>query len=277
MVNSVRSKDGTLIAYDRIGAGPAVIYVGGATSYRAFDQAGAELAKLLSLRFTVFTYDRRGRGESGDTAPYAVEREVEDLDALIGVAGGNAHLLGESSGAVLALEAAARGLAVTKLACYEPPFIVDDGRAPMPANFVDQLDGLVAANRRGDAFKLFMTVAVGLPEEMAAGVQQDPMWPALEAITHTIAYDGRVMGDTQSGDPTALARFARVAVPTLVLAGSESPEYQRNAVAVLADVLPNAESATLEGQGHQFSPAVLAPVVEEFFALLSHGLGPVRQ
>ncbi|GAA3125470.1 alpha/beta hydrolase [Streptosporangium carneum] len=262
---TVRSGDGTLIAFDRVGDGPPLICVGGATVYRAIDEAGAELAALLAPYFTVITYDRRGRGESGDAAPYAVEREIEDLDALIGMAGGSAFVLGESSGAVLALEAAVRGLAITRLACYEPPFVVDDGRPPMPGDFLERFDELVARGRRAEAFAMFMTVAVGLPAEAAAGIRDDPMWPALEGVVHTIAYDGQIMGDTQRGTPSALARFASVTAPTLVMDGGESPAWQRNAVQALTDVLPNARRRTLEGQTHRFTPAALALIVTEFF------------
>jgi pimeloyl-ACP methyl ester carboxylesterase len=262
---TVRSSDGTVIAFDRAGAGAPIVYVAGATQYRAISRGGVELTTLLAPRFTVVTYDRRGRGDSGNVEPYAVEREIEDLDALITAVGGSAFVFGESSGAVLALEAAVQGLAITRLACYEPPFIVDDSRPPMSDDYAARFGALVAEGRRADAFELFMTVAVGLPADLAAGIRHDPMWPALESVTHTIAYDGHVMGDTQRGDPAAIARFATVAVPTLVIAGGDSPGHQHNAVRVLAGVLTDARLLTLPGESHQFTPAVLAPVLAAFF------------
>jgi len=259
----VRSKDGTAIACDQSGDGPAIILVGGAMSTRS---ASGPLAALLAPRFTVFAYDRRGRGDSGDTAPYAVEREVDDLAALIGEAGGSAFVFGHSSGAALALEAAARGLAITKLALYEPPFIVDDSRPPLPGDYVTQLTELIAAGRRGDAVAFFMTTGVGLPVEAVAQMRHDPMWPALEDVAHTLPYDGTIMGDTMRGNPLPLKRWASVTVPTLVMDGGESPAWQRTAVQALVDVLPHAQRRTLEGQTHGVAPDALAPVLEEFFA-----------
>jgi pimeloyl-ACP methyl ester carboxylesterase len=263
MVRKVRSKDGTAIAFDQVGDGPSIILVGGAMSTRS---ASVSLAALLAPHFTVFAYDRRGRGDSGDTAPYAVEREVDDLDALISEAGGSAFVFGHSSGAALALEAAARGLAITKLALYEPPFIVDDSRPPLPGDYVTQLTELIASGRRGDAVAFFMTTGVGLPVEAVAQMRHDPMWPALEDVAHTLPYDGTIMGDTMRGNPLPLKRWASVTVPTLVMDGGESPAWQRTAVHALVDVLPHAQRRSLEGQTHGVAPDALAPVLEEFFA-----------
>jgi pimeloyl-ACP methyl ester carboxylesterase len=262
-LRKVRSKDGTAIAFDQSGDGPAIILVGGAMSTRS---ASVPLAALLAPHFTVFAYDRRGRGDSGDTAPYAVEREVDDLAALISQAGGSAFVCGHSSGAALALEAAARGLAITKLALYEPPFIVDDSRPPLPGDYVTQLTELIASGRRGDAVAYFMTTGVGLPVEAVAQMRHDPMWPALEDVAHTLPYDGTIMGDTMRGNPLPLKRWASVTVPTLVMDGGESPAWQRTAVQALVDVLPQAQRRTLEGQTHGVAPDALAPVLEEFFA-----------
>lgn len=268
-MSTVTSADGTSIAYDRVGRGPALILVGGATVHRALDPTGGPLAALLADEFTVITYDRRGRGESGDTAPYAVAREIDDLDALIEAAGGRALVHGESSGAVLALEAARQGSAIARLACYEPPFIMDDSMRPMRGErgtgFDERFDALVAAGQRADAFELFMVEAAGVPAEMAAGVRHDPVWPALEAITHTIAYDGKVMGDTQNGDPAVLDRYSTVTVPTLVMAGGDSPAHQQNAVRELVERLPNARLRRFPQQGHQLAPEVVAPMVSAFF------------
>src|SRR6266496_3829270 len=173
-MRKVHSKDGTTIAFDWSGEGPAIILVGGALSDRS---AGTQLAAHLAPHFTVYTYDRRGRGESGDTAPYAIAREVEDIDALINEAGGSAFVFGHSSGAVLALEAARLlPTKITKLALYEPPFIIDDSRPPAPQDYVPHLMELVSSGRRGEAVEYFMTV-VGTPAEMVAQMRQSPMWP----------------------------------------------------------------------------------------------------
>ena len=190
-MNQVTSSDGTTIAFDRSGDGPPVILVCGGSTDRT---ANAPLAALLSRRFTVFNYDRRGRGDSGDTTPYAVDREVEDIDAVIGAADGSAFLYGTSSGAALALEAAASGLDIRKLALWEPPYILD-GRPRPPADTASIFTELVAAGRRGDAVEFFMTQVVGLPPEFVAEARRAPWWQAQEALAHTLTYDATIMGD----------------------------------------------------------------------------------
>lgn len=261
-MHTVTSADGTTIAYERSGEGPPLILVGGAMSDRT---AAAPLAALLSTSSTVVTYDRRGRGDSGDTQPYSPEREVEDLAALIEVLGGAASVHGHSSGAVLSLDAAAHGLAISRLSLYEPPFMVDDSRPPVPEDFVATLEQLTASDRRGDAVAYFMTTGVGLPPQVVAQGRNEPMWPALERLAHTLAYDGRVMGDTTRGRPLPTERWSTVTIPVLVLDGGASPEWQRTATRSLAQVLPNAEHRTLEGQTHRADPEVLAPVLSAFF------------
>ena len=261
-MNTIKSRDGTTIALDRSGDGPAVILVAGALSQRT---TAGPLAALLAARFTVISYDRRGRGDSGDTNPYAVDREVEDIAALVDEAGGSAGLFGHSSGAVLALEAAARGVAVTRLAMYEPPFIVDRSRTPVPENYVAQLNELVASGRRGNAVESFMIVATGARPDLVAEMRSSPWWPSLEAMAHTIPYDVTVMGDTMRGDPAALARFASVRMPALVMGGGASPAWARTAVQAIAAVLPDARRVALEGQAHAADPALVAPVLIEFF------------
>ena len=265
-MNSVQSRDGTRIAFDKSGDGPPIILVHPAFGHRAFNPQMADLAQRLSSRFTVFNYDRRGRGESGDTPPYAVEREIEDLGALIGEAGGSAFIYGMSSGAALALEAANRGLAIRKLALYEPPFIVDDSRPPRPADFVTRLSELVSSGRRGDAVEYFMTSGAGAPTDVVAQMRAQPMWPAFEAVAHSLVYDGTIMDGTMGGLPLPAARVASVTVPALVMVGSAVPGWARNAVRALADALPDARMCTLEGEYHNVAPAVLAPALEEFFA-----------
>lgn len=260
-MESVNSKDGTNIAFDRYGDGPALILVGGATSARA---GGAALATVLGERFTVYTYDRRGRGDSGDTLPYAVEREIEDLDAIIQAAGGSAFVLGHSSGAVLALRAAASGLTIPKLAVYEPPFIVDASRPPLPDDYAQHLDSLIAEGRREEAVTYFMTVAVGMPEEIVAQMQAAGYLAASVPMAHTIAYDGRVMGETMSSKPLADEPWNAIAMPTLVMDGSASPEWQHHGVQALMSKLPNATYRSLAGQDHGPADDVLAPVLVTF-------------
>jgi len=263
-VSTVRSKDGTTIAFDRVGEGPPVILVDGALCYRDAGPSGG-LSAQLADRYTVITYDRRGRGESADTLPFAVEREVEDIDALIQEAGGSASVCGISSGAVLALDAAARGLAIDKLAMYEPPFIVDDSRPPLPDDYVPRLEALLAEDRRGDAVKLFMR-QVGVPRIFITVSPLMPAWSKLKAIAHTLPYDAAAMGHTQAGEPLPADRWTTVTMPTLVIVGGKSPEWMQHGMRELADLLPNARRRSLEGQTHMVKAKVLGPVLDEFFA-----------
>lgn len=249
-MGTVVSKDGSRIGFDQSGEGPVIILVVGAFNDRA---TGAPLARSLERRFTVFNYDRRGRGESGDTAPYAIEREIEDLDALITKAGTSACVFGYSSGAILALRAAAQGLAISKLALYEPP--PTGGRAGQIAS---QLAELIAAGRRGDAVELFQTEAVGIPAAIVAQMRNAPFRPALEKIAHTLVYESTILGPL----PTGLA--ASVQVPTLVIDGEKSPEVMRQAAQSLVKAVPDGRYRTLKDQGHDIVPDVVAPVLEEF-------------
>jgi pimeloyl-ACP methyl ester carboxylesterase len=198
--------------------------------------------------------------------PYAVEREVEDIDALIGEAGGAAFVYGKSSGAVLALEATSKLPGkIKKLALYEPPFIVDDSRPLPPKDYVKQLNELTAAGRRGDAVEFFMTKVVGMPAEAVAPMRKAPTWPKLEAVAHTLPYDAAVLGDTMAGKPLPPQRWASATVPTLVMDGGASPAWIRHAAQALANILPHAQHRTLEGQTHDVAPEVLAPVLAGFF------------
>jgi len=265
-MDRVTSKDGTSIAYDRHGSGPAVILVGGAFVDRS---KNAPLATEMAARFSVYNYDRRGRGDSGDTQPYAVEREIEDIQALIAEAGGSAHLYGISSGGALVLEAAAAGIAVDRLAVYEVPYNMAEDGPQRHREYVEQLEGFLAEGRRGDAAELFMRLA-GASEEMVAGARSSPMWPGLEAIAHTLAYDAACMGDNRP--PTA--RLARITRPTLVATGGASPEsfvggggdFFGKAADAIAASIPQAERQTIEGQTHMVDPKALAPVLERFFS-----------
>jgi pimeloyl-ACP methyl ester carboxylesterase len=226
------------------------------------DRTGhAALAEELVSDFTVLNYDRRGRGPSGDTPPYAIEREIEDIEAVIEAAGGEAGLYGSSSGAVLAMYAAGTGLPVAKLAMWEPPFIPKGIPAP-PGDQVEQYERMVAEGRRGDAVEYFMSKVVGLPPEFVEGAKQQPFWAATEALAHTLAYDARIMSDYR----IPIDRAAGVKVPTLVIAGGADMPWMRDTAAALAEALPQGETRFLEGQGHDVDPTVLAPVLKGFFA-----------
>ncbi|MEW2418661.1 alpha/beta hydrolase [Streptomyces sp. NPDC046866] len=263
-MDTVFSADGTAIAFEQQGSGPAVVLVGGAFMTRG---DSAELAGLLAEHFTVITYDRRGRGDSGDGPAYEVQREIEDLDALIqGPGGGSAMLFGMSSGAVLALEATARGSAVTRLALYEPPFITDDSRAPLPADYVEHLTELVGRGAYGDAVTYFMTAAVGLPEEAVAGMRQAPFWAGMEAVAPTLPYDGRIMGDTMSGRPLPLDRWASVTVPVLVGSGDAGAPHMLTGARELAAAGDNFTLRVFPGEEHTIEAKRLAPALADFFA-----------
>jgi pimeloyl-ACP methyl ester carboxylesterase len=257
-MDTVTSKDGTTIGFDRLGEGPPVVLVCGGSVDRMADAA---IAQELASDFTVFNYDRRGRGDSGDTPPYAIEREVEDVDAVIGAAGGSAFLWGSSSGAVLAMIAAAGGVPATKLALWEPPFILDENARP-PADQVEQYERMIAEGRRSDAAEYFMTRVVGMPPEFAADAKTQPWWANQEAIAHTLAYDARIMGDYSIPVDTA----SSVKIPTLVLAGGADMPFMRESAQALADAIPDGEVRYLDGQGHNVDPAVLAPALRAFFS-----------
>ncbi len=257
-MNKVISKDGTPIAFDQSGEGAPIILVVGAFNSSS---TGAPLAAQLSEHFTVFNYDRRGRGMSGDTVPYAIEREIEDIDALITEAGGSASVFGYSSGAILALMAAARGLTITKLALYDPPFLADAESSRRFKDLVGQLAELIASGRRGEAVELYQTQAVGIPAEVVTQLRQAPFWPSLEDIAHTLVYESTLMGDI----PKLSDRMASIPVSTLVISGGENEARMLQAAQAVADVLPNAEYRSLSGQTHDIIPEVLAPVLVEFF------------
>lgn len=247
------SRDGTPIAYEVSGEGPAVIFVTGAMATGASD---APLASLLSDRFSAVVYDRRGRGESGDTQPFAVAREVEDIAALIEATGdGSAALYGMSSGAALVLEAAASGLPVGKVAVYE-------GGEKQRAEYTERLTRLLAQDRRGDAVELFIALT-GAPPEVIRGMRHSAVWPALEAVAPTLAYDNAVMGDGL----VPRKRLASVPVPVLALAGGASPEWMRESARATAEAAPDGTYRVLEGQTHVVDPGVLAPALAEFFAV----------
>lgn len=261
-MRTVRSKDGTTIAFDQTGAGPTLILVPGAVQHRAFDQDLASLTGLLAPHFTVISYDRRGRGDSGDTQPFAVDRELEDIEAIIDEVGAPAFLYGISSGAALAMEAAiGLGSKVTKLAMYEAPYNSDESARQAWVEYRKQLTELLAADRRGDAMILFMML-VGMPAEHADEMRQSPVFPVFEAVAPTLAYDAAVLGDDAS---VPAEKAATVAVPALVMDGGASYPFMHTTAVALANAMLQAQHRTLEGQTHEVSSEAIAPVLVEFF------------
>ncbi|MEO8610349.1 MAG: alpha/beta hydrolase [Chloroflexota bacterium] len=256
-MQTITSKDGTSIAFDQTGTGPAVILIGGGPNDRS---ANTPLAALLESHFTVINYDRRGRGGSGMTEPYSPDREVEDLDALIQAAGGSAYVYGTSSGAAFAILAASCGLNITKLALWEAPFVTDDSRPAIPKDYKAQLSAMIADNRRGDALEYFMTQIVGMPAQFVAPMRQSPFWGYMENMAHVIVYEADVMGDYSL--PTQ--RLAAIKAPTLVIDGGQTP-WMSTAANAVADALVDGSRRTLAGQAHNVDPAAIAPVLVEFF------------
>ncbi|MEU3104952.1 alpha/beta fold hydrolase [Streptomyces griseoflavus] len=257
MDKNITSRDGTSLAYESAGRGSAIVLVSGAMSTGA---TVAPLAAPLSERFRVVVYDRRGRGASGDTAPYAVEREVEDLAALIEAVGGEAALYGVSSGGALALRAAASGLPVRHVAVYETPFATSAEDLDERARYTGELTAALAEGRRGDAVELFLRLT-GLGEAVIRGARQSPMWAAMESMAASLAYDDAVMGD--GSVPREL--LAGIGVPVLSIAGDASPAWMREAARAIAEAVPRGTYRALGGQTHMVEPDVLAPVLADFF------------
>ncbi len=269
-METTKSADGTVIAYDRAGQGPPlVIAVGAFCDRKTFVPPAG-----LTARFTVYTYDRRGRGDSGDTRPYSPGREVDDLAAVIeaarggsgaGVgsgagAGAGAFVFGHSSGAALALRAAWEGLPIAAVVAYEAPFIIR-GTREVPANPAARITELVEAGRRGDAVRYWMTDVVQLPAQVVTMMERMPMWAGLEALTHTLPYDLELTGDR--GVPAD--HLAAITVPVLVLGGANSPDWFHRTVEETTAAIPGARLVTLEGQDHGAPPEVITPVMTEFF------------
>jgi pimeloyl-ACP methyl ester carboxylesterase len=264
-VEKVISKDGTPLAVDRFGSGPALILVDGAMCSRAFGPMSA-LAKELAAQFTVYHYDRRGRGDSGDGAAYELQREIEDLAAVLQYAGGAAMVFGASSGAALGAEAARQLPGIRRLALYEAPYVIDSTHEPLPATFIADIKALVANNQRSEAVKKFMRY-VGTPGIVVLMMPLFPMWKKLTAIAHTLSNDLEIIAPHHNGRPFPEGKWSTVTVPTLVMAGGKSPAYMQNAMRAWAKALPNAGHRTLEGQTHMVKQSVLAPALIDFFAL----------
>ena len=263
-METIMSKDGAQITYTKRGTGPAIILI---SSAAADHQDASPLAEQLSVNFTVYNYDRRGRGRSMDIPPYEIAREVEDIEALIAVAGGQAYLFGSSSGAVLALEAAnLLGDSVAKLFLYEPPFIINDCRKPVPGDYVERLNALIKAEKRSEAVEYFASEALGIPGEYIGYMKADPSWNKMESLAHTLAYDGIIMGTTQSGNPLPTGRW-NVSIPTLIMTGENSEPLFHDAAQALVELLPQAAAQSLAGQDHSaviMAPDVVAKAVTDF-------------
>ena len=255
-IGRVTSSDGTSIAFERAGAGPAVILVDAAGNFRGFSPM-PQLAEALSQSLTTFTYDRRGKGASTDTLPYAVDREIDDLLALIDLAGGSAFVHGLSSAATLGLLAAERGASIAKLSLLEPPLQVE-ATPPPPSSLGGEIAKLIITGRRGDAYERWLR-GIGVPADMIAGMRNSPLWPALEATAHTLVYDSLITGSMPPG------RLAAIATPTLVVASEGSNEQLRNWAQEAAQALPNASVRFLPGTWHGVSADQLAPALTGFF------------
>lgn len=261
-VNKVISTDGTPIAFERYGQGPPVILVGGALCDRASHRP---LAERLAEGFTAITYDRRGRGDSGDTPPYEVQREIEDVSALVTAAGGSAALYGHSSGAALALRAAASDLPVTKIVLHEPPYNQDDDeQRQISRQYAEELERILADGRSDDAVAHFMTT-VGMPPEAVAQSRTEPWWHGMVGMAPTLAYESAVMGDRDGGTvPSGL--LGRVTAPALVLCGGASPDWMVDVGRHIADGLSEGHHKVLDGEDHVVAPEVLVPVLARFLA-----------
>jgi pimeloyl-ACP methyl ester carboxylesterase len=269
-MNTVISKDGTRIAYDVYGQGPAVILVDGATASRAFG-GSAQLAQRLAREgFSTYAYDRRGRNESGDTQPYAVAREIEDIEALIDQAGGTADLYGISSGGALALEAAAAlGDKLKKLAVYEVPYMgVDPARVPAREIFTNTRQ-LVSEGKNGEAFAEYMGKLAGLPAEMLAGMRQAPFWPMMEAVAPSLVNDATVMFGRDFTPQKKL--LEKITIPVLALSGDVDmlpgvdTSFMAKAAQVIANMVPHGKYQLLSGQSHDVDVEVIAPILSEFY------------
>jgi pimeloyl-ACP methyl ester carboxylesterase len=258
------SKDGTEIAYSVMGTGPKVLLIDGAMCYREMGPMKA-IAEALSDQFEVFFYDRRGRGESGDTRPFHPDREIEDVEAMIAQAGGSIRLFGISSGAILAAHAAKSAKGIEKLALYEAPFIVDDTHSPLPPDFLPEVKRRIDAGDVSGATKMFMK-RVGMPGFAVWIMSKLPFWKNVISAAHTLPNDLTIVEPYEQGKPLDPADWKNVAMPTLVMDGGKSPQYMRNGQKHWAEVLPNAEYRTLPGQTHNVKTGAIAPVLREFFS-----------
>ncbi|MFD9698051.1 alpha/beta fold hydrolase [Lentzea sp. NPDC059081] len=264
MTEFVTSVDGTRVAYTVIGTGPALVIVNGALCYRKSGPS-TELSGLLARHFTVYDFDRRGRGETGDgVTPWSLEREVEDIGALVERAGGTAFVFAFSSGSALALEAASRLSGIERLVVFEAPFVVDDTHEPLAAGYAETIDDLIARDERSAALTSFMKL-VGIPAFVIGVMKRTPLWKKHKRIAHTLAHDVRIMGQDCRGVRLPAGRWPGATMPVLALAGSRSPVHMRNAMVNVSEALADAEYQPLKGQNHVYQPAAMAPVLVEYF------------
>jgi pimeloyl-ACP methyl ester carboxylesterase len=262
-MTTVTSKDGTRIAYSARGEGPPLVLVDGAFGHRAFGP-NASLAAALEQDYTVYHYDRRGRGDSGDAESFSTEREHEDLEAVMAATGGPAYVYGISSGAALVLDAVDKGVPARKIAVFEAPFVVDDSRPAIPADLVPRMQEMLAQGRRSEVVRAFMTQGVGLPGVFVSFMRLLPSWKQLTSLAHTAPYDLEAIGTAASGTPLDPQRWSGVKPPTLVLDGGKSPAWMRHAMRALSESLPDARYETLPGQMHVVKAGALAPVLRRF-------------
>jgi pimeloyl-ACP methyl ester carboxylesterase len=264
-MQTIISSDGTTIAFDEIGHGNPILLVDGALGHRSQPQQQT-LARLLSEHFMVINYDRRGRGDSTDSNPYAIEREIEDIEVLIDKVGGTAYVFGMSSGAILALKASkVLNGKVQKLALYEPPFILDTSRSPLSSNYVEDLIQANAENNADKALEIFMTRALLVPEEYLEPMRQDPMWEDMKSTAHTLVYDGIITQDLMRGKIWDADMWSSIIMPTCVIVGEHAEDFIRKSGKVLSDNVANAQLVTLAGQAHNVDMNVLAPTLIDFF------------
>jgi pimeloyl-ACP methyl ester carboxylesterase len=263
-VSFATSKDGTRIAYERFGSGPPVILIGGAGNTRQFPPICAvPMAELLAPRFTAVAFDRRGRGDSSNTLPYAVAREVEDVAALIEAVGGPVRLFGHSSGGALVLQAAMAGLPIAAAAVYEVPYSMDAAAVAEGRAYAHELDGLLEGGKLGEAAASYLAMT-GMPPEMIDELKQSPMWPAMEQMAPTLAYDIKVVHEG-GGDYVPVAQIASIRVPLMAMAGGESPDWMKAAARSIADAAPAGTYREFAGADHMVDEAVVAPVLMDFF------------
>jgi pimeloyl-ACP methyl ester carboxylesterase len=265
-MSTVTSRDGTRISYTATGTGPAIILVNGATAYPALDPSLPALTEMLKDQFTFVTYDRRGRGQSGDTRPYAVDREVEDIEALVDAVGGRAALYGQSSGAVLALIAAGRLPGITHVLAYEPPYSTPAVGNDLPPDYVEKLARYNAENNGDAAAALFLTDAIRMPEAAVEDMRKGDYWPIMVAVGPTIYYDALCMTLGRKGQEIPSLLWAGSKAKILVVDGGASFPGMAEAADAVAAATPGAGRKTLGGQGHGPTPEAIAPVLKAFVA-----------
>jgi pimeloyl-ACP methyl ester carboxylesterase len=268
---TVLSKDGTRIAYDVLGTGPALVLVEGALAQKG-SSAVIEFVTALAKDFRVFSYDRRGRGSSGDTPPYSVDRELEDLAAICQAAGGEALVLGISAGAALSLEAAAKGVAMSRLVVYEAPYMVGEHHLPEHTRFAGELAALLDRDDRDGALKLHLRT-VGVPAYLMPIMRLMPSWKEYRTLAHTLRYDAAVLGTFE----LPAARLRTIRVPTLVAAGGKTQARLKAAARAIAETIPAAQFIELPGQKHDVEAEAFAPVLRRFTGLEAPAGPPVER